>query len=159
MYFTLVPPPPSSEPVIQEFPQDAHVTEGQGVVLQVKVAGVPSPMLTWCRDGTEVKPDYSVEIGEDGTLKILSAESKHMGTYQLVAANRAGSMEREVKVYVHKEGGETPAIPKRMKTRLDPISVSEFGQHVADSHSVNNRGFRDQYAVSHGGLLVPLVLE
>ena len=91
--------------------------------------------------------DYATEIGEDGSLTIPSAEPRHTGIYQLVAENSAGSMEKEVKVFVHVEGEATPAVQKRLMV-LHAVPMSNFGRFVADNHANNNRGFRDQYAVS-----------
>ncbi len=94
--------------------------------------------------------DYSTELNPDGSLHILSAESRHTGTYQMVALNSAGSVERAVNVSVRVEGESTPAIQKRV-VEMKPVPVAEFGHYVADHHTSNNRGFRDQYLVSQGG--------
>ena len=84
--------------MIQQFPEDTRVQEGERVVFRVRVTGSPQPKLTWYHDGVEVKGDYSKELAEDGSLTMPSAETKHSGVYQLVAANKAGSVEREVKL-------------------------------------------------------------
>lgn len=112
----------------------------------MKVSGHPKPTLLWYHDGNKVEADYATEIGEDGSLTIPSAEPRHTGIYQLVAENSAGSMEKEVKVFVHVEGEATPAVQKRLMV-LQAVPMSNFGRFVADNHANNNRGFRDQYAV------------
>ncbi len=140
-------PPPPPEPVIQDFPRDAHVMEGESVYYTVKVSGVPPPTITWYHEGKEVVSDYSTELKPDGTLHILSAESRHTGVYQMVAQNSAGSAEREVNVFVRVEGEATPALQKRAM-EMKPVPVADFGQYVDENHSNNNRGFRDQYLVS-----------
>ena len=113
----------------------------------MKVSGQPKPTLLWYHDGNKVVADYATEIGEGGNLTIPSAEPRHTGIYQLVAENSAGSMEKEVKVFVHVEGEATPAVQKRLMV-LQAVPMSNFGRFVADNHASNNRGFRDQYAVS-----------
>ena len=90
--------------------------------------------------------DYATEIEEDGSLTIPSAEPRHTGIYQLVAENSAGSMEKEVKVFVHVDGEATPDVQKRLVV-LQAVPIANFGRFVADNHSNNNRAFRDQYAV------------
>ena len=134
------------EPCIEEFPEDAHITEGESVFFPVKVSGFPKPALSWYHDGVEVQADYSTELKEDGSLAINSSEPRHTGVYQMVAKNEAGSTERDVKVYVHIEGGATPAVQKKTVV-LQAIPVAEFGEHVARGHASNNRDFRDQFSV------------
>ena len=137
----------STEPVILEFPDDSNVIEGQRVCFRVKVRGVPDPSLTWYHNGHEVEADYAIELGKDGSLTIASSELKHTGSYQLVVVNDAGSVKREVKLCVHQEGEEISSTEGR-RVEFSPILVQDFGRHVADSHAMNNSGFREQYAVS-----------
>ena len=72
------------------------------------MTGVPQPKLRWYHDGEEVVADYSKELAEDGSLTMPSAETKHSEVYQLVAVNKAGSSEREMKLFVKKEGEPSP---------------------------------------------------
>ncbi|CAI8028519.1 Receptor-type tyrosine-protein phosphatase alpha [Geodia barretti] len=118
--------------------------EGERVVFRVKVSGVPHPKLTWYHNGVEVAADYSRELGEDGTLSMPSAESKHSGVYKLLAVNRAGSMEKEVKLFVKREGEPSPFVARK-QISFSPILVDNFGQYVASGHDNDNRVFRDQY--------------
>ena len=135
------------EPVILRFPEDKHAREGERVVLRVKVSGVPQPKLTWYHDGVEVTPDYSRDLAEDGTLSMPSSEAKHSGVYKLLAVNRAGSMEKEVKLFVKREGEPSPFVARKQIT-FSPVPVDSFGQYVASGHANDNRVFRDQYTVS-----------
>ena len=118
------------------------------MVFQVEVTGSPQPKLRWYHDGEEVVADYSKELGDDGSLTMPSAESKHSGVYQLVASNKAGSMEREVKLTVDKEGGEAADDPSYDTVALSgAIPVAIFGNHVEQKHSKNNKPFKDEYEV------------
>ena len=112
----------------------------------MKVSGHPKPTLLWYHEGKTVVSDYSLEVEGQGNLTIASSEPRHTGVYQLVAQNSAGSVEKEVKLFVHVEGEATPAVHKRV-VQLKPIPVAEFGRFVVQSHASNNRGFRDQYGV------------
>ena len=116
-------------------------------MFKVRVTGSPQPKLMWYHDGEEVVADYSKELGDDGSLTMPSTETKHSGVYQLVASNKAGSMEREVKLFVKKEGEPSPYVARKHIT-FSPIPVEGFGEYVARYHSNDNREFRDQYSVS-----------
>ena len=111
------------------------------------MTGAPPPELTWYHSGEEVVSDYSKELAEDGSLTMPSAETKHSGVYQLVAKNKAGSTEKEVKLFVRQEGQQSPHIAKK-QICFFPIPVEEFGDYVAKSHANDNRDFRDQFTVS-----------
>ena len=137
-----------TEPKITKFPEDKHVLEGEKVVFKVRVTGSPQPKLTWYHDGQEVKSDYSMELGDDGSLTMPSTETKHSGVYQLVTRNKVGSVEREVKLFVKKEGAPSPYVARKHIT-FSPIPLDQFGEYVAQCHANDNREFRDHYTVSH----------
>ena len=143
-----------------KFPEDTYVQEGEGVLFQVKVTGVPHPNLTWYHNGVEVKEDYSRDLSEDGSLIMPSAESKHSGVYKLVVHNTAGRVEREVRLIVEEENQHIPL----SIALYTSIPVSKFGDHVEKYHKRSNKGFQDEYQVMlRLGLtcvqtLVPLVI-
>ena len=86
-------------PVIQKFPEnDMTFLEGEGLFFAVQVTGVPNPSTVWYQDGKELVSDYSLEITGGGSLTILSVKPRHSGTYKLVVTNRAGSIDKTVKV-------------------------------------------------------------
>ena len=124
-----------TEPQIQKFPSDTNITEGEGVYFKIKVSGVPQPTVTWYHDGEPVKGDYAREIEEDGSLAIPSTELKHSGVYKAVVPNQHGSEEREVKLTVTEEGGNsiTTAFDEMISSR--PIAVPDFGKYVAELHA------------------------
>ena len=131
-------------PKIIQFPEDTYVEEGEAVLFQVEVSGAPHPELVWYHDGVRVVSDYSMELAEDGSLTMPSAELKHSGMYKLVASNPAGSVEGEVRLVVEEEGRKRP-VPERA---LAPVPVNKLGSHVEKNHSRNNKGFDDEYQVS-----------
>ena len=123
--------------------------EEEAVLFQVEVSGAPHPELVWYHDGVRVVADYSMELAEDGSLTMPSAELKHSGMYKLVASNPAGSVEGEVRLVVEEEGRKRPA-PER---ELAPVPVNKLGSHVEKNHSRNNKGFDDEYQVNFSPFL------
>ena len=124
-----------------------HVTEGESVLLHVKVTGAPKPTLVWYFEGKGLQPDYSTEVAEeDGSVSIPSAETRHAGVYKLVATNKAGSMEKEVKLFVHNEEEHVPDVVDQKELR--PVPVAEFGKYVEEHHVNGNKQFGKQYKVS-----------
>ena len=137
-----------TEPKITKFPEDKHVLEGEKVVFKVRVTGSPQPKMTWYHDGQEVKSDYSMELGDDGSLTMPSTETKHSGVYQLVARNKVGTVEKKVTLTVLREGEQAPHLNNRHIT-FSPIPMNEFGEYVAGGHANDNTDFKDQYTVSY----------
>ena len=133
--------------VIETFPSHTNITEGEGVYFKIKTSGVPQPTVTWYHDGEPVKGDYAREIEEDGSLAIPSTELKHSGVYKAVVTNEHGSEEREVKLTVTEEGGNsiTTAFDEMISSR--PIAVPDFGKYVAELHANSNQPFKDLYQV------------
>ena len=122
-------------PVIEEFPEDIDVVEGESVTLQVRVTGVPTPTLTWYHNGQEVVADYSTELREDDSLFIPSSELRQAGNYRLVVRNKAGKVDQSVKVHVN-------------KLSVTGIPVAEFGDFVSENHASDNKGFVKRFNVS-----------
>ena len=132
--------------IIELFPSDTSITEGEGVYFKVKVSGVPQPTVTWYHNGEPVKADYAREIESDGSLAIPSTELKHSGVYKAVVANQHGSEEREVKLTVI-----TAPAPNNASERVTskPVPIAELGKYVAELHSNSNQPFMDLYKVTH----------
>ena len=117
------------------------------MLLHVEVTGAPKPTLVWYFDGKELQPDYSIDVAEEnGSVSIPSAETRHAGVYKLVATNMGGSVEKEVKLFVHKEGKDRSGVVDQKV--LKPVPVAEFGKYVEEHHADANKQFRKQYKVS-----------
>ena len=131
-----------------EFPEDTkHVTEGESVLLHMKVTGAPKPTLVWYFEGKELRPDYSIDLAEeDGSVTILWAETRHAGVYKVVATNKAGSVEKEVKLFVHKKRERIPGVVDQKGFR--PIPVAEFRKYVQD-HANDNKQLENLYKVGN----------
>ena len=135
-----------TEPKIPLFPDDKQVLEGEEVVFRVKVTGVPVPEYMWYYNGEEVVADYSKDLADDGSLTMPSAETKHSGVYQLVAVNRAGRVEKKVRLCVNRE--DQPCLHGPKKRIFYAISVDKFGDYVAKCHANDNEDFNAQFTVS-----------
>ena len=138
------------KPLIEKFPDDISVVEGGKVLLSVKVIGSPQPTLTWYHDNTRQGNDYAHEISSDGSLTIITAEMRHSGTYQLVATNSEGTVEKQFSLKVVSEEGEEPPLAATTEVvKSTPVPVDGFGQYVSQNHANSNKGFTTPYNVSH----------
>ena len=123
------------------------MTEGESVLLHMKVTGAPKPTLVWYFEGKELRPDYSIDLAEeDGSVTILWAETRHAGVYKVVATNKAGSVEKEVKLFVHKKQERLPGVVDQKGFR--PIPVAEFRKYVQD-HANDNKQLENLYKVGN----------
>ena len=121
--------------------------EGNRVEFHVKVSGTPDPQLTWYHESTCLDNDYAHEISTDGTLIIATTEMKHSGTYQLVASNSAGTVEKKFTLNLI---AETPEEPRMTATAVShPVYGTDLGQYVARNHADTNKGFGTLFSVSH----------
>ena len=116
------------------------------MLFKVVVRGNPQPSLTWYHDNTQLMPDYSMDIQQDGSLSITSSELKHSGVYRLLAKNSRGSAEREVRLTVIQEE-EEEAVAAKERVEIQPVPVAEFGDYVANNHANSDKIFRIQYNV------------
>ena len=113
---------------------------------KVVVRGYPQPSLTWYHEDTQVIPDYSLELTQDGSLSITSTELKHSGVYKLLANNSSSSAEREVRLTVRQEEEEAALVDSE-RVEIQPVPVAEFVDYVAYCHSDANKVFKLQYSV------------
>ena len=137
----------TSKPSFELFPNNMTVTEGNRVEFRVKVSGTPDPQLTWYHESTHLNNDYAHEISTDGTLIIATTEMEHSGTYQLVASNSAGKIEKKSTLKLVSESPEeqTMTIPTAVSHL---VYATELGQYVAGNHADTNKGFTTLYRVS-----------
>ena len=115
------------------------------MVFNVVVRGNPQPSLTWYHHNTQLTPDYSLDLLQDGSLSITSSELRHSGVYKLSVKNSKGSEEREVKLTVNRE--EEEATEDKERVEMKPIPVAEIGDYVSQSHSHSDQDFKFQYSV------------
>ncbi|KAK2540204.1 Hmcn1 [Columba guinea] len=88
-------------PTIQSGPQTAAVRLNASAVLECVAEGVPTPRVTWRKDGavfTGNNTRYS--MAEDGSLHIHSAHVTDTGRYVCMATNAAGTERKQIDLQV-----------------------------------------------------------
>ena len=133
--------------ITTNIPSDAIVIEGEGVYFKIKVSGEPQPTVIWYYNGEPVRADYAHEIDSDGSLTIPSTELKHSGVYKAVASNLHGSEEKEIKLIVNEEEGDSTAVVIGDVVSSRPIPIQEFEKYVAELHSNSNQPFKSLFQV------------
>ena len=127
-----------------DYQREVQCSEGEQVTLTVKVAGTPTPTVTWLFNGRKVKDDYPTEVGKDGSLTLITVEPKHAGTYTFTVSNNVGSVEGCTKLVVHAEDEECASASR---VESNPVTREKFGEYVSGLHTHNNGGFFLQFQV------------
>ncbi len=73
--------------------QSVTVRQGSQVRLDVRVAGIPTPVVKFYREGAEIQSSADFQIVQDGDLySLLIAEAfpEDSGTYSVSASNSSG---------------------------------------------------------------------
>ncbi|CAG11611.1 unnamed protein product [Tetraodon nigroviridis] len=108
-------------PTIQHGPQVFNTIEGTPVTLPCRAIGVPSPEITWTKEGKLLYlggPDFFLD--SDGSLFINSPSGNESGEFICMATNAAGHASRRVQLTVYvrprsnAEGPGSSAEPLRM---------------------------------------------
>ncbi|GCC29770.1 hypothetical protein chiPu_0008212 [Chiloscyllium punctatum] len=103
-------------PTIKEGSQTVIVLRNQLAVLNCVVDGVPTPQVTWRKDGTILSTSnlrYSF-LG-DGSLRIGSTQVTDTGRYLCMATNAAGTARKRIDVQVY--------VPPSIAADLNNITV------------------------------------
>nr|XP_014344645.1 PREDICTED: hemicentin-1 [Latimeria chalumnae] len=90
-------------PSIKDGPQSVTVHINSPAVLECIVSGVPTPRITWRKDGVILTGNTArYSFSEDGFLHILSAQVTDTGRYLCMATNPAGTDRKrtDLQVYV-----------------------------------------------------------
>ncbi|XP_046908014.1 hemicentin-1 [Hypomesus transpacificus] len=90
-------------------PAERSVVLHKPISLQCVATGVPSPSITWLRNGRPVdatQDHLKLEL-EGRTLFVTEARAEHAGRYTCVATNAAGEAQHHTRLSVH----EPPSIP------------------------------------------------
>ncbi|XP_067825529.1 hemicentin-1-like [Heptranchias perlo] len=81
------------------------IVVGKSAMLECAVAGIPTPLITWLKDGRPL-------TGTNGNLKIERVTLEDGGIYSCVATNGAGESQQDVKLTVY----EPPVMDKSVDT-------------------------------------------
>ncbi|XP_051581270.1 hemicentin-1-like isoform X1 [Myxocyprinus asiaticus] len=83
-------------------PDEETVARGGDVTLQCEADGVPSPTITWMKDGRPLSTSRRAQILNEGRLlRIQDAQVADTGRYTCIAVNVAGQTDRKYDVNVH----------------------------------------------------------
>ncbi|XP_019490993.1 PREDICTED: hemicentin-1 [Hipposideros armiger] len=89
-------------PNIKSGPQSLVIHLNKSTVLQCLAEGVPTPRITWRKDGAILSGNHArYSILENGFLHIQSAHVTDTGRYLCMATNVAGTDRRRIDLQVH----------------------------------------------------------
>ncbi|KAK6167247.1 hypothetical protein SNE40_021325 [Patella caerulea] len=91
--------------LLQELEKDKRnkftVIQGRGIVIPCNVEADPRPSFTWFKDGSPISlTDIHYYMRDDGSLEIFSADPQDTAQYKCVASNKAGEVEKNVRLFV-----------------------------------------------------------
>uniref|UniRef100_A0A672NVY8 Ig-like domain-containing protein n=1 Tax=Sinocyclocheilus grahami TaxID=75366 RepID=A0A672NVY8_SINGR len=121
--------------------QSMTVRQGSQVRLDVRVTGIPAPVVKFYREGAEIQSSADFQIVQDGDLySLLIAEAfpEDSGTYSVSASNSSGRATSTAELLVQ---GEEEAVPaKKPKTIISASQISQTRQtrveKVSDSLNI-----------------------
>uniref|UniRef100_A0A8C1Z9T0 Ig-like domain-containing protein n=1 Tax=Cyprinus carpio TaxID=7962 RepID=A0A8C1Z9T0_CYPCA len=109
--------------------QSMTVRQGSQVRLDVRVTGIPTPVVKFYREGAEIQSSADFQIVQDGDLySLLIAEAfpEDSGTYSVSASNSSGRTASTAELLVQ---GEEVAVPaKKTKTFVSTSQISQTCQ-------------------------------
>uniref|UniRef100_A0A8C2WMG3 Heparan sulfate proteoglycan 2 n=1 Tax=Cyclopterus lumpus TaxID=8103 RepID=A0A8C2WMG3_CYCLU len=91
-----------TQPQVQVSPQNIEAHEGDNLRLYCRATGVPTPKLTWLKNGGQIPPQARMDRTDIGTLLIPNVQMSDSGTYMCVGSNSIGSNSAPIKVSVLK---------------------------------------------------------
>ncbi|KAK9515159.1 hypothetical protein VZT92_025826 [Zoarces viviparus] len=89
-----------TQPQVQVSPQNIEAHEGDNLRLYCRATGVPTPKLTWLKNGGQIPPQARMDRTDIGTLLIPNIQMSDSGTYMCVGSNSIGSNSAPIKVSV-----------------------------------------------------------
>ncbi|XP_075954009.1 basement membrane-specific heparan sulfate proteoglycan core protein [Anarhichas minor] len=92
----------ATQPQVQVSPQNIEAHEGDNLRLYCRATGVPTPKLTWLKNGGQIPPQARMDRTDIGTLIIPNIQMSDSGTYMCVGSNNIGSNSAPIKVTVLK---------------------------------------------------------
>uniref|UniRef100_A0A3Q1I7N9 Ig-like domain-containing protein n=3 Tax=Anabas testudineus TaxID=64144 RepID=A0A3Q1I7N9_ANATE len=108
--------------------QSTTVRQGSQVRLDVRVTGIPTPVVKFYREGAEIQSSADFKILQEGDLySLLIAEAfpEDSGTYSVTATNSSGRATSTAELLVQ---GEEVVPAKKTKTVISTSQVSQTRQ-------------------------------
>uniref|UniRef100_A0A672H4F7 Heparan sulfate proteoglycan 2 n=1 Tax=Salarias fasciatus TaxID=181472 RepID=A0A672H4F7_SALFA len=111
---------------IQVSPQNVEVHEGDTLRLYCRASGVPTPKLTWLKNGGQIPPQVR-QLLPSLTQIAQTFQVSDSGTYMCVGSNNIGSNSAPIKVSVLKgEGG----VPRKIKLYVVCVYAGDHSSSV-----------------------------
>ncbi|XP_062862335.1 striated muscle preferentially expressed protein kinase isoform X3 [Trichomycterus rosablanca] len=146
-------------PLFQVTIADQAVTEGQEVIMSVRVSGQPKPILYWLRDRVTIKtgPRHTVRQTEDGASEMIikSAVRSDAGVYTVKIINEYGTKQCEAKLEVKAAPAETGLAVVRP---LRDVAVRAGESALFECHVTGPQDV-DVDWLSDGRLIQPALLD
>ncbi|CAB1418960.1 unnamed protein product [Pleuronectes platessa] len=108
--------------------QSSSVTQGSQVRLDIRVTGIPAPVVKFYREGAEIQSSADFRILQEGDLySLLIAEAfpEDSGTYSVTATNSSGRATSTAELLVQ---GEEAVPAKKTKTVISTSQISQTRQ-------------------------------
>ncbi|XP_059503813.1 hemicentin-1 isoform X2 [Stegostoma tigrinum] len=112
------------------FTEEASVVVNNPLELHCVASGVPTPKLTWIKDGRPLPQTDAIHVLRGGeVLRILNAQVQDTGRYTCLASSIAGDDDREYLVRVH--------VPPNIAGQSGPqvLAVLQNGQVILECKS------------------------
>ncbi|KAL2081285.1 hypothetical protein ACEWY4_023138 [Coilia grayii] len=109
--------------------QSMTVRQGSQVRLDVRVTGIPTPVVKFFREGAEIQSSADFQIVQEGDLySLLIAEAfpEDSGTYSVSASNSSGRATSTAELLV--QGVEEAVPAKKTKTIISSSQISQTRQ-------------------------------
>ncbi|XP_054261356.1 protein sidekick-like [Macrosteles quadrilineatus] len=83
----------TSAPIMETPPQNVTVLDGKDAIISCRVAGAPTPNITWYyQDSQPVELSGRLQVLESGDLLVAAVRESDAGKYACVRANEAGQV-------------------------------------------------------------------
>ncbi|XP_042358597.1 myopalladin isoform X2 [Plectropomus leopardus] len=120
--------PIMAAPVFTKSLQDLLASEGQLVVLECRVKGVPSPRVDWYRDGKiiEDSPDFRIlQKKEICTLVIAEVFAEDSGMFTCTASNKYGTVSSFAALRVKGNGSNNHHVRPFSSSTVEPNQIHD----------------------------------
>ncbi|CAD5112458.1 DgyrCDS1679 [Dimorphilus gyrociliatus] len=111
----------NSPPFFKESPQDIEVQKASTATITCRVDGMPTPKVSWYKNGELIQKSDYFKIEKTGDLKIIGVMKSDEGIYQCFAENFVGSRQKAMRlsvsttVYKRSETGRSNKKPKLLE--------------------------------------------
>nr|6FWX_A Chain A, Titin,Titin,Titin [Homo sapiens]6FWX_B Chain B, Titin,Titin,Titin [Homo sapiens] len=134
--------------------QSMTVRQGSQVRLQVRVTGIPTPVVKFYRDGAEIQSSLDFQISQEGdlySLLIAEAYPEDSGTYSVNATNSVGRATSTAELLVQGETTQAPTFTQPLQSVVVlEGSTATFEAHISGFPVPEVSWFRDGQVISSG---------